>query len=58
MIRRANHHSENHKRNFLNNSKSCLLNPVKNEPGKISKIILDKKHSSRKRNRIQSMEKH
>ena len=31
-----------HKANFLNNPKTRLLNPAKNELGRISKAILDK----------------
>ena len=30
-----------HKQNFLNNAKTCLLNPAKNDFGRISKAILD-----------------
>ena len=31
---------KDHEANFLNNPKSCLLNPAKNELGRISKAIL------------------
>ena len=33
---------KDHKENFLNNPKTRLLNPAKNELGRISKVILDK----------------
>ena len=33
---------KDHKENFLNNPKTRLINPAKNEIGRISKIILDK----------------
>ena len=33
---------KDHKENFLNNPKTRLLNPAKNELGRISKAILDK----------------
>ena len=33
---------KDHKANFLNNPKTRLLNPAKNELGRISKAILDK----------------
>ena len=33
---------KDHKANFLNNPKARLLNPAKNELGRISKAILDK----------------
>ena len=33
---------KDHKPNFLSNPKTRLLNPTKNELGKISKVILDK----------------
>ena len=33
---------KDHKENFLNNPKTRLINPAKNEVGRISKIILDK----------------
>ena len=32
---------KDHKENFLNNPKVCLINPTKNELGRISKTILD-----------------
>ena len=32
---------KDHKENFLNNPKTRLLNPAKNELGRISKVILD-----------------
>lgn len=34
--------SKDHKPNFLNNLKTLLLNPAKNELGRIGKVILDK----------------
>ena len=34
---------KDHKPNFLNNTKVRILNPAKNELGKISKSILDRK---------------
>ena len=34
--------SKDHKPNFLNNLKTLLLNPAKNELGRISKLMLDK----------------
>ena len=50
---------KDHKENFLNNPKTRLLNPAKNELGRISKAILDKRKSkSSKCNQSQSMEKH
>ena len=33
--------SKDHKPNFLNNLKTLLLNPAKNELGRISKLMLD-----------------
>ena len=33
---------KDHKPKFLNNPKVCLLNPVKNELGRVSKSILDR----------------
>ena len=33
---------KDHKENFLNNPKTRLINPAKNETGRISKVILDK----------------
>ena len=33
---------KDHKANFLNNLKTRLLNPAKNEVGRISKVILDR----------------
>ena len=33
---------KDHKENFENNTKTRLINPAKNEVGRISKIILDK----------------
>ena len=33
---------KDHKEFFLNNPETRLLNPAKNEPGRISKAILDK----------------
>ena len=35
-----------HKPNFLNNPKVCLLNPAKNKLGRISKSILDRINTS------------
>ena len=32
---------KDHKENFLNHPKGCLINPAKNELGRISKTILD-----------------
>ena len=37
---------KDHKPNFLNNPKVCLLNPAKNELGRISKSILDRINTS------------
>ena len=34
--------SKDHKPNFLNNLKTLLLNPAKNELGRISKVMLGK----------------
>ena len=36
---------KDHKPNFLNNTKVRILNPAKNELGKISKSILDRKNT-------------
>ena len=35
---------KDHKENFLNHPKVRLINPAKNEPGRISKTILDNKN--------------
>ena len=33
---------KDHKTNFLNNPRTCLLNPAKNELGRLTKVLLDK----------------
>ena len=37
---------KDHKENFKNNPKCRLINPAKNESGKLSKVILDRINSS------------
>ena len=49
---------KDHKENFLNNPKTRLLNPAKNELGRISKAILEKINLNLRNKTSQSMEKH